>query len=409
MRRRLHSVLWLCLLTAPCAAAQDFDLDAGLQAMSRNLQTANADGNYWLALSGTADLALYHVDKPPAGLLATDQSTAVAPRISMTLDAGAGPRTLAHLRVTADRGFDPVFEESGDARVDEAFVQVELHAASRTQLRLGKFATLFGAFVDRHLPQDNPMINAPLGYDDLLTVTDGDVPIDSSDFLVRRDQPDDKPEWLTIAWGPSYATGASLTTQLGRTELGIEVKNASLSSRPDDWTLGQRDFGDGPTTTARARWRPNHAWSFGASYSQGAYLRERAASALAPGEDIDQFEQQTAGIDISYAHRRVQIWSELIHSQFEVPNVGDVAVTSAFAEVRYKAAPQIWVAGRLSQSRFDDVDGQSWDRNVQAADVALGYRFSPRVQGKLQYRWIGQQGSDTNGNHVLAVQWVAWF
>lgn len=400
--RHLVMALGCSVCLAPAVARADLD------DLTRRLQTSSADGR-WAALSVTADVSAYHVDLPPPGLLLADQETFLAPRLSATVDAGGG-RFLGHLRVTADRGFDPLFESHGDLRVDELFVQADISESGRFSARLGKSATVFGAWVGRHLPWDNPLINAPLPYDDMLTITDAAVPADPEAFLARRDQPENKRGWVPMIWGPSYASGGTLLAAFGDVDLALEVKNASLSSRPEDWSPWNRGFDDGLTVTGHGRWRPAPEWTLGLSFSQGAYLREDAVGAAAEAAPaVDDTRQTTSGADIAYEHRNLQLWGEVVHSRFEVPGVGTVAATSAFVEFRHQFATRLWLAGRWNQSWFDDVGDVSWDRDLRAADLGIGFRQSAHRQAKLQYRWLDQQGPDSNGRHVLAAQLVAWF
>jgi hypothetical protein len=172
--------------------------------------------------------------------------------------------------------------------------------------------------------------------------------------------------------------------------------------------------------TGHLRWRPDPAWTLGLSWSDGAYLQDAAEALLPAGRQVDDYSQTTAGLDLAYQHRDLQIWSELAYSRFEVPAVGEVSVTSGFVEVRYKVAPRWWLAGRWNQSWFEEVAGPagtgadpgediSWDRDLHAADVGIGYRHTAHLQGKLEYRWVDQQGTDVNGRHRLTGQLVFWF
>lgn len=403
MSRPLRSAA-LCLLAGLAATAR-----ADLEDLTRRLQFAAADGSPWASLSVTGDAVLYDVEQPPDGLLLTDHDVFIAPRITLTGDAGVGEHLFLHLRASVDRGFDPVYQEDGDARVDELYAQIRFSGPGRVEARAGRFPTAFGAWVERHLPWDNPLIGAPLAYDDLLTITDGAAPPDRAGFLARREQSENKTAWMPIVWGPSYASGLSVSATLGSVELIAEVKNAGLASRPADWNPWQRHFDAGPTLTARARWQPTAEWTLGVSISDGAYLREAAADTLGAGQRVEDFAQTTVGVDLAFEHRDLQLWSELMSSRFEVPHAGDVSVLAGFVEARYKLAPRFWVAGRWNQSWFDSLDGVNWDYDVRRFDLGLGYRHSTHVQTKVEYRRFSQNGPQLQGNDVLAAQLVAWF
>lgn len=316
-----------------------------------------------------------------------------------------------HAQARIDRGFDPGRERGGDARVDEYFIDALLLEAGQTTLRAGKFATVFGAWVERHLAWDNPLITAPALYEDLVTITDRAAPADFAVFNGRRDAPDNKQTWIPVIWGPSYATGAALSAQFESVTMAIEVKNAALSSRPESWSAADHGVEAGPTVTGRLGWHPRTEWTLGFSASHGPYLRETARSTLPAARDLEDYSQTTLAADLTYELHRLQLWAELVRSSFEVPRVGNLGTYGGFVEVRYKLAPQWWLAGRWNQSWFDDTPtlGQTWDRDLRRFDVAVGYRHDAHIQAKLEYSVGDQSGGDTNGNQHFAAQFVIWF
>lgn len=385
-----------------------------LDALGERLTVISDDGSTWARLSSTQELALYfpEADLPeehPPGLLHSDDSPFVAPRVSVSLDAGFGERILAHAKLRADRGFDPGAKRSGDVRIDEYFVQAEM-LDRRVAVRVGKFATAFGGWVERHSSWDNPFISAPALYEDMVTIRDQVAPPDLEEFAGLRDAPENRDTWLPVIWGPSYASGMSISGDAGALDMTLEIKNAALSSRPGTWDVWDRGF-RAPTVSGRLGWRPSPTWTLGVSGSHGAYLQKDARGSLPAGSSHDDFSQTTYGIDASYERHLVQIWSELARTRFEVPRVGDVDALIGFVEVRYKPAPRWWLAGRWNASRFDDIPGldRSWDRNLRRVDFGVGFRSSAHFQLKLEYSVGDQSGRDTGGNRLLAAQAVLWF
>jgi hypothetical protein len=360
-------------------------------------------------LAGTAELGLYEAEEPPPGLLFSSASPLLAPRLSLTAEAGLGRRLLAHARLRADRGFDPGAETDGDFRVDEYYLQADVLDPLRGRIRVGKFATAFGDWVNRHLAWDNPLVSAPLLYDDLVTITDGVVPADMAAFLARRDQPENKDTWIPLVWGPAYTTGASVAFGAGAVDVLLEAKQGAVSADPDTWNEWNRDTD--PTFTAHIGWHPRAEWQLGASYSEGPYLRGAAAGGLPAGRALDDFKQRTVGLDLTFEHRRLQLWAELVSGRFEVPNVGHADMVGGFMEARWKLAPRWWLAGRWNQSWFKTLDGagQDWDRDLRRADIGLGFRHSAHLQAKLEYSFGHAEGGDVNGNRILAGQLILWF
>src|SRR5205814_7853665 len=91
-------------------------------------------------------------------------------------------------------------------------------------------------FVPRHLSSDNPFINAPLVYENITAISDKSAPASPQDF-VRSFEADAKYEFNPVIWGPSYASGISVSGRLGRFDYAAEMKNASLSSWPESWNV----------------------------------------------------------------------------------------------------------------------------------------------------------------------------
>lgn len=404
--------IWLGLLLA--LAAVDGRAQGRLDVLGDRLTAVSEDGTAWARLSSTQDLTLYFpkADLPqehPPGLLYADDSPFLAPRVTVTLDAGLGEHLLAHAKLRADRGFDPGAQRSGDVRLDEYFLQTEL-LDRRATVRIGKFATAFGSWAERHSSWDNPLVCAPALYEDMVTIRDQVAPADVDDFAGLRDAAENRAAWVPVIWGPSYASGLSISGGAGDFDVTVEIKNASLSSRPGTWDVGDRGF-SAPTVTGRLGWRPAPAWTLGASASHGAYLQKAARATLPAGRDYDDFAQTTYGIDATFERHRVQLWGELARATFEVPRVGDVDAWIGFVEVRYKPAPRWWLAGRWNESRFDDVPGldRSWDRDLRRLDLGVGFRASAHFQLKLEISVGDQAGRDTGGNELLAAQAVLWF
>jgi hypothetical protein len=385
-----------------------------LDSLGERLTVISDHGSIWARLSSTQELALYfpEADLPeehPPGLLYSDASPFVAPRLTVALDAGFGEGLLAHAKLRADRGFDPGAERSGDVRIDEYFVQAEM-LERRVAVRVGKFATAFGGWVERHASWDNPLISAPTLYEDMVTIRDLVAPPDVNEFAGLRDAAENRETWVPVIWGPSYASGMSISGDAGALDLTLEIKNAALSSRPDTWDVWDRGF-RAPTVSGRLGWRPSPTWTLGVSGSHGAYLQRDARGSLPAGRSYDDFSQTTYGVDASYERHLVQIWAELARTRFDVPRVGDVDALIGFVEARYKPAPRWWLAGRWNTSHFDDVPGldRSWDRNLRRVDFAVGFRSNAHFQIKVEYSAGDQAGRDTGGNRLLAAQAELWF
>jgi hypothetical protein len=398
-------------IAAAAACGPDARAQELLDAWDEALTYVSQDGKVQTDLSVVTDLTVYAPEEPTGGLLFTDDDVFVAPRLSAFLDMQLGDRWILHAQMRADRGFDPGLESGGQVRMDEYFVQFRASPEEQLSLRAGKFPTVFGSWAPRSLVWDNPLITNPLPYDDMIPITDKSAPASFAAFAARRNARPNKADWVPIVWGPSYTTGAAVLGRIEAFDYGVEIKNAALSARPETWDVIGEGFDIKPTATVRLGLHPAPEWTLGGSFSQGPYMQESAQPSLPAGTDVDDFNQTTWGVDVAYAHRNLELWSELIYSTFDVPRVGDVDVLSGYVEAKYKISAQLWTALRLNRSWFGDLPGldESWDRDVTRLDIGLGYRYSRHIEGKFQYSRLWQQGPDTEGNHLFAGQVVVRF
>jgi hypothetical protein len=120
------------------------------------------------------------------------------------------------------------------------------------------------------------------------------------------------------------------------------------------------------------------------------------------------------GADLAYSWRHWQLWSELMLSRFEVPNVENADAIAYYVETKYKLSPELFVSLRWNQELFGEVnDGAGreipWDRDVWRLDSALGYRFERHLQAKLQFSLARQSGRLQQGEQLVAAQMTVKF
>src|SRR5581483_3090952 len=352
-------------------------------------------------LSGLVDLETYYLDQPPPGLIFTGNQWLFNPRLSIFLDAQWTRHIYLFVQARVDRGFDPS-DEGAEARADEYFLRYTPLDNSRINFQIGKFATVVGSWVPRHLSWENPFINAPLLYENLTGIWDEEAPEDVDDLLYWAHVPNeygynngyiDKYYRLPMIWGPSYATGLAVTGTIDRFDYAAEIKNASLSSRPEYWDATERGF-EHPTFSGRAGFRPNEMWNFGVSASGGPYLSAEAAESLPLNRSIGDYRELLLGQDIAFAWHHWQFWAEFYEARFQVPRIGNADIFAYYLEAKYKITPQLFAAVRWNQELFGDVrDGTErvqWGNDTSRVDLAVGYRFTNYLQTKVQYSFTHQ-------------------
>jgi len=409
-----HLAVIVVVLVGATAACAQVALDRALDRVHHALGVASADGRFRADLSGLLDVEGYYIDQRPPALIFGGGSGLVNPRLSLFLDAHAGPRLYGFVRARFDRGFDPRERPDGSARLDEYLGRWTPLADPRLNLQFGKFATVVGNWVARHDSWTNPFIDAPLPYENMTTVGDAKAPASLPEFLARRNVPDKKNDWVPMVWGPSYTSGGAIFGRLGAFDYAAEAKNAPLSTRPHYWDASVRAW-ERPSAAARFGWRPRAAVAVGASFASGPYLQDDAERTLAPGQDVGDFRQSVVGADASFAWRHLELWAEFLASRFEVPIAGsaprsvDADTAAYYVEGRYKITRTLFGALRWNQQFFGDVpDGRggesAWDRDAWRVDTALGWRFGRHLQTKLQYAFLRQTGDLQQGQQLVAAQ-----
>jgi hypothetical protein len=398
----------LCVFACTACA---FDVDDFLDRLDTALTISAFQDNLRARLSGTLDLEFYHFQQPAPGLINSDIDNLFNPRLTLFLDTQVGSQIYFFAQSRLDRGFDPS-NHGAQIRLDEYALRFTPWEDGRFNLQVGTFATVVGNWVPRHLSWENPFINAPLVYENVTPIQDKSAPVSPLDFIYGLYYYD-KYAFNPVIWGPSYASGISGSGRLGRFDYAAEMKNASLSSRPESWHVTEIGF-ENPTFSGRAGFRPNQAWNFGLSASEGPYFRPEAESTLPRGRDIGDYREFVLGQDVSFAWRHLQLWAEFYEARFEVPRVGDADTFAYYVEAKYKFTPQLFGAIRWNQQLFgtvSDGNGNSvrWSQDLVRIDIAATYRFTTHTQLKLQYSFQKETTGPGDDNHMLAAQFTTRF
>jgi hypothetical protein len=399
----------LTLFVLACTASA-FEIDDFLDRVDTALTFTTFQENLRARLSGTIDTEFYHFEQPAPGLIDSKIDNLFNPRLTLFLDAQFGSQIYFFAQSRLDRGFDPS-DHGAKIRLDEYALRVTPWNDGRFTVQIGKFATVVGNWVPRHLSWDNPFVNAPLVYENITAISDKAAPASPLDFVRRFDH--EKYEFNPVIWGPDYASGISVSGRLGKFDYAAEMKNSSLSSRPQSWDVTAIGF-DNPSFNARFGFRPSQMWNFGLSASDGAYFRPEAERTLPRGRDIGDDREFVLGQDVSFAWHHLQWWAEFYEARFEVPRVGDADTFAYYFEVKYKFTPQFFAALRWNQQLFSTVPAGAgsrirWSQDLGRTDVAIAYRFTTHTQLKLQYSFQQQTTGPRDDNHMLATQFTLRF
>lgn len=400
---------WLLGAAVLCAMAFDEGLDRFGDALRFEVPGAQLGGR----LSGTLDLEAYAFQQPPQTLLYTEGKRLFNPRLSLFADVAAGEALYAFVQVRADRGFDPS-DERLELRLDEYAVRLTPFSQRVWSLQLGKFATVVGSWARHHRSWEDPFITAPVPYGTLTPMWDGSP---ARSFEVVRHWahfPPSKPTYedferqVPLIWGPSYTTGAALMARFEHLSLDLELKNAAVSSRPESWDPSAGQWRH-PSVGGRIGYSPSPTWSFGFSFSGGAYLVPRALAGEGGPYGVSDYKQYLAGSDVTFAHHHLQVRAELIANRFEVPGVGGLDAMAGYVEGAYRFSPAFSAAvrwGALWYERVEAPGGERlpWGHDTVRIDLAPTWRLSAHLQLKLQYSLQRESDSDQTWNQLGAAQ-----
>jgi hypothetical protein len=410
---RTTIALWFSLIALTRVAAGDF-----FEQLHDKLSIHSPDNKFNLQITGLFDLEGYYLDQPAPGLIFTNDNFLVNPRLTVFLDANFTSHLNFFVQARVDRHFDPT-DQGAQVRLDEYLLRYTPLDNSSVNIQIGKFATVVGNWVPRHYSWDNPFITAPLPYEHLTGIWDSAAPDDVDKLFAwghvgEYDGMDYSDKYLRvpIIWGPSYASGVSIFGSLGKFDYAVEMKNRSLSSRPESWDATQVGFED-PTFSGRLGFRPNEMWNVGFSVSAGPYLLPEAAPTVPLGRSVGDYRELVLAQDISFAWHHFQLWAEFFETRFEVPNIGDADILSYYLEAKYKITPQLFAALRWNQQIYgtvrDDTEWVKWGNDVWRMDAALGYRFTNNLQAKIQYSFNCDENPRSLGSNVFAVQLTVRF
>ena len=392
-------------------AAEDF-----LDRLDEKLTISTFHDQVRARLSGMVDLEFYHFDSPAPGLIFSPDHSLFNPRLTLFLDAQFGPHVYFFAQARVDRGFDPA-KHDAEIRLDEYALRLTPWEDGRFNLQIGKFATIVGNWSNRHDSWENPFVTAPLPYENLTGIWDSEPPHSSEELFSWShvsdgrggffgDEYADKHLRVPIVWGPAYTSGLAVSGKVGKFEYAADVKNGSLSSRPEEWGVETVQW-QYPKYSARLGLRPDLKWRLGVSASVGSYLDHEAHEYL-PGLRVENYRQIVIAQDVSFSWHQWQLWAEFYQARFEIPKIGNADTFAYYLEAKYKFTPQLFGAVRWNQQFFNRIDHQRWGRDLWRIDAAATYRFTPHTQLKVQYILEDEEGPH-GLSHGLAAQFTMRF
>ena len=279
----------------------------------------------------------------------------------------------------------------------------------------GKIPNPIGTYPARTYSNKNPLLGMPLIYQ-YHTSFRGDILVPDLDGLLS--------EAGRGQYGVDYVPGDGgwrgmpiiydFCWDVGIVALGsirpIEFSLGATNGTPSNSQPGRDNNGD-KSIMGRLGIAPIPSLRLGVSASTGAYMGDDLEPSLPVGTSAERYDQTLFMADAEWAFDRVELRGEGILNTWETPNLGDLTVRGYYVEGKYSFGVGAFVAARLDQLLFDDVQGTTgpprpWDDDVRRFEGGVGYRFDRHVLAKAVYQTTtldpGPAGSSRSSSVVGA-------
>ena len=275
----------------------------------------------------------------------------------------------------------------------------------------GKLPWAIGTYAPRTYSDKNPLIAAPLMYQYHTTLVWYAL-VPSADALLATAG---SGEYGVNYYGFQMGRGMALVDDsywdVGATMNGSQRPleySLSVTTGTPGWGNTTVDENHGKSLLGRVGLAPLPGVRVGVSGAYGPYLISALNPDLPSGKSAEDYHQQLAMADLELLANHVEIRAEGAQNVWQTPTVGDLKVSSAYAELKYTLPLGAFVAGRGDVIRFSDIldssgAAHSWDSNVTRLETGVGYRFSREAVGKLVYQHTKLDGHDPRDQDLSMV------
>lgn len=292
-------------------------------------------------------------------------------------------------------------------------------------VQVGRIPPVIGLFARQPYGRDNPLVDAPLAYQYLMSLRPDALPATANDLILMRGR----------GWEPFFPVGStSVTTGIpivsafrwdtgaevhwhgGRTDLAGAVTRGSMavpavgSDLTGSVTVSGRLAVDGPA-----------GLTLGVSGARGPWIQSSTLG-LVPASLRNDNSQTLLGADVQFGWGPWLVRAEELRSVFTLPLIDattpltHLAVWSGYLEGRYHFLPRWQGAARVEYLNFSSIIGTlngglpiSWEAPVQRVSADIGYRLRRQVEIRA-----GGQMNWRDGGRILeraypVVQVLFWF
>ncbi len=299
------------------------------------------------------------------------------------------------------------------------FARIQPWPGRRVNLQVGRIPPTFGSYTRRAYSRDNPLIGYPMAYQYLTSLRTDSVPASADELVRMRGR-----GWLTaFSRGVTQLdrgvplvtifnrdTGAQINASWGALDTSVAVTLGSPASPKLD------DGNDGVTLSTRAALTPAPGVVLGASFAEGAFLRDDVGTL---GIRRGRGGQRVGGIDLELAGGRWLTRADVVVSEWRMPVIGSPALTgplravAAALEVRRNLLPGFYVAARAERLSFNTVQTSSgpvsWDAAVTRLEAGVGLALLHNLVARTTLQLNRRDGGRVRENLLPAAQLLFWF
>lgn len=334
-------------------------------------------------------------------------------RLALNAELRLGPHAAVLTEIWSDNLRAP--------RVYALFLRLRPWTERAVDIQVGMVPPVFGAFPRRRYGGENPLPGLPLAYQYVTSLREDAIPASAEELLSMRGR----------GWRVRYSIGSpspgpgvplvnaeiwdtGIQARIGRRPVSLAV---SLTQGTLSYPL-VRDDNDGKQLAARLAWTPGPQLTLGVSGARGAFLAREVTDLLPPDTGTD-FDQKAVGVDLEYARGYWIVRAEALWSRWTLPPLDETRIETpqdslgAYAEVRYKLRPGLYLAGRVGRLSFRNlpsgVGTETWDAGVTRVEVGGGYALRRQVllKGAFQQNW--RDGGRVSRESLVAAQVLLWF
>jgi hypothetical protein len=333
------------------------------------------------------------------------------------LDLAAEARLLPFASVLLDLRSDNLEAP----RVYALYLRLRPWAGREIDLQAGLVPPVFGAFPRRRYASESALPSLPLAYQYLTSLREDAVPARAEQLVAQRGRgwsvqyPVGSPEpgpGLPVVSGERWDAGLEL--RLGREPLSLAV--AVTQGTLCHPTV--RDANGGKQFSARLAWTPSPSLVAGVSGASGEFLSREVTDVLPEGAR-GTYRQQALGLDLQWSGGYWIARAEAVWSRWGLPALDATRIEApldalgAYAEVRRKIRPGLYVAGRAERLAFSEIDSAagrtSWDAPVTRVEVGAGWTPVRHVLLKASWQHNWRDGGRVRENDLVAGQVVLWY